>query len=74
MIEVLFGVLLQGLKLWNTKESTKYLDEVIQLQKEWMEEYEKPRSKRSNANLDHIEQRLHIISKGFIASSGKPNS
>lgn len=71
MIEVLFGVLLQGLKLWNTKESTKYLDEVIELQQRWLDEYNKPRSKRSNANLDDIEQRLHIISKHFITSFRK---
>ena len=73
MVEVLFGVLLQGLKLWNTKESTKYLDEVASLQKEWQHEYLKPRELRSNANLDHIEQQLHIISKLFLSSFGKPN-
>ena len=69
MTEVLFGVLLQGLKLWNNKESTKYIDEVYELKKDWLKEYEKPRNKRSNANLDDIEQRLHILSKIFIESS-----
>lgn len=74
MIEVLFSVLLQGLKLWNTKESTKYLDEVLQLQKDWMDEYNKPRNLRSNANLDDIELRLQLISKQFTSSFGKPNA
>jgi hypothetical protein len=74
MIEVLFGVLLQGLKLWNSKESTKYIDEVYALQRSWLEEYNKPRADRSNANLDFIEQRLHILGKLFISSSGKPNA
>ena len=74
MIEVLFGVLLQGLKLWNSKESTKYLDEVLKLQEAWLEEYNKPRDKRSNANLDDIELRLEIIGKHFATSPGKPNA
>jgi hypothetical protein len=74
MIEVLFGVLLQGLKLWNAEESTKYLDEVYGLQKRWLEEYNKPRANRSNSNLDAIELRLHIIGKLFINSFGKPNA
>lgn len=68
MIEVLFGVLLQGLKLWNTKESSKYLDEVLELQRNWLDEYQKPRAQRSNANLDSIEQQLFLISKLFTTS------
>ena len=74
MTEVLFGVLLQGLKLWNTKEANKYRDEVYELQKEWLEEYQKPRAKRDNNTLDELEQRLHLISKLFIDSAGKPNT
>lgn len=74
MTEVLAGVLLQGLKLWNSKESSKYIDEVYQLKKDWVKEYEKSRDNRSNANLDAIEQRLHIISKLFIDTAGKSNS
>jgi hypothetical protein len=74
MVAVLFEVLVQGLKLWNQKESTKYLDEVLDLQRRWLEEYNKPRSKRSNADLDHYEQQLCLISKQFTSSFGKPNS
>lgn len=69
MVEVLFGVLLEGLKLWNSKESTKYLDEVLALKQSWLDEYNKPRNQRSNANLDDIELRLQLISKTFIDSS-----
>jgi hypothetical protein len=65
MIEALFGVLLQGLKLWNTKESTKYLDKVISLRSEWLEEYSKPRAERDNSKLDDIESALYIIARTF---------
>lgn len=73
MVAVLFEVLVQGLKLWNSKESTKYLDEVMKLQKEWLDEYQKPREIRSNANLDDIEQQLHIICKQFVNPPGSKN-
>lgn len=68
MTELLFGVLLQGLKLWNTKESNKYLDEVVRLQSDWLKEYSKPRSKISHADLDEIEIKLAIIAKSFAAN------
>lgn len=74
MVEVLFEVLSQGLKLWNSKESTKYLDEVLALKQSWLDEYNKPRNQRSNANLDDIELRLQLISKHFIDSFRKPNT
>jgi hypothetical protein len=74
MVAVLFEVLVQGLKLWNAKESTKYLDEVLDLQRGWLEEYNKPRALRSNANLDHYEQQLQLISKQFTSSFGKPDA
>lgn len=71
MIELLLGVLVEGLKLKNTLESRKYLDEVIKLRKDWLEEYNKPKSNRSNATLDDIELRLGIIARSFIDTSGK---
>lgn len=71
MNELLFGVLLQGLKLWNAKESGKYIDELYELQKDWVEEYDKPRNQRSNAKLDDIESRLHLLGKLFLDSTGK---
>lgn len=74
MVEVLFGVLLQGLKLWNHKEGTKYIDEVIKLQQDYQNEYNKPRHKRDNNELDSIQLRLELLSKHFIASAGKKDA
>lgn len=71
MTELLFGVLLQGLKLWNTAQANKYIDEVYELQKDWLKEYEKPRKDRDNSNLDYIEQRLQLLSKLFTTTAGK---
>lgn len=74
MIELVFGVLIEGLKLWNAKESNKYLNEVIKLREDWLNEYNKPKASRSNADIDAIELRLGIIAKSFIDSAGKPKA
>ena len=65
MTEILFSVLLQGLKLWNDKQAGKYLDKVISLQNEWLEEYAKPRTERNNSILDETESQLYMIAKLF---------
>lgn len=65
MTELLFGVLLQGLKLWNTEAAQKYHDRVIGLRNDWIKEYSKPRSQRNNSTLDEIQMELEIIAKAF---------
>jgi hypothetical protein len=65
MTQLLFGVLLQGLKILGTQQATKYHDRVLQLRKSWLEEYSKPRSERSNSDLDEIELELAVIAKTF---------
>ena len=65
MTELLFGVLLQGLKIWGTEQAMKYHNRVIELRTEWLAEYSKPRSQRNNSNLDEIQLELEIIAKTF---------
>lgn len=65
MTEVLFSVLLSGLKLWESKESRKYIDKVIELRTNWLAEYSKSRGERDNETLDEIETQLFLISKVF---------
>lgn len=84
MVAVLFEVLLVGLKIWHDKQATKYIDEVVKLQKEWLEEYnkelwyegatEKPSHYRDNNVIDSIEQQLHVIGKIYASTAGKQNS
>lgn len=72
MIKLLFGVLEQGLKLWNTKESRKYLDQMIELKRAWYEEFNK--SNPSDAVLDNIERELRIIGEAFASQIGAENT
>lgn len=70
--ELIMKVLEQGLILWNTSESTKYLDKLIKLKKGWYEEYNKPLDERSDVKLDTIELQLKILCQSFIqAPKGK---
>lgn len=74
-LDLTLGVLKEGLKLWNDKTATKYLDRVIQLEKEYNEEMSKPKDERSDFKLDSILLELRIISQSFVQYPGKrPNS
>ncbi|QDP68082.1 MAG: hypothetical protein Unbinned5081contig1003_14 [Prokaryotic dsDNA virus sp.] len=70
MIESVFKLLEAGLTLWNTKESKQYLKEVINLKKEFYEEFNKDERNRSNAVLDNIKHQLRIIEEGFTSQVG----
>jgi hypothetical protein len=70
-LELALGILKEGLTLWNNKESTKYLDRVIKLEKEYYEELNKPLDARSDYKLDSIMLELTIISRSFVMYPGK---
>ena len=70
-LALLLGVLKEGLALWNNKESNKYLDQVIKLEKAYYEELNKPLDARNDLKLDEIMLELTIISRSFIMYPGK---
>lgn len=65
-LALVLGVLKEGLKLWNTKEGTKYLDRVMVLEKQYYEELSEPESKRSQLYLDSRMRELKLIAKNFV--------
>jgi hypothetical protein len=65
-LELILGVLKEGLKLWNAKEGSKYLDRVIKLEKEYYEELSQPEPKRSQFYLDKRMRELNSIAENFI--------
>jgi len=69
-LSLVLGLLKEGLKLWNTKESNKYLDLVMGLEKEYYEELSLNESDRSQLRLDSIMQDLESIAKNFLKYSG----
>lgn len=74
MVSLVLGVLEQGLRLWNSHESTKYLDKLIKLKKDWYEEYNKPLDQRSDNRLDDIEFELRILAESFVQAAGAKDS
>lgn len=71
MIELLFGVLLQGLKVWSDKDAAKHLNKVYSLKSEWLSEYSKPRGERNNGKLDEIESELYLIARVYAEHGEK---
>jgi hypothetical protein len=70
---LIFGVLEQALTIWNSKESSKYLDKMIELKKDWYAEYNKPLDNRSDVKLDNIELQLRILCQSFIQAPKRKN-
>jgi hypothetical protein len=68
------GVLKEGLTLWNSKESTKYLDRLMKLEKEYHEELNKPIDSRSDYKLDSIMLELTVLAQSFVMYPGKNRS
>lgn len=73
-VQLILGVLEQGLKLWNSKEADKYVSKLIKLKKEWYAEYNKPLNERSDVRLDFIELQLRILCQSFIQAPKRENS
>lgn len=74
LVSSLIGAVEAGLKLWNTKEGRKYLDEILELKQDWVNEYNKETHERSDAKLDLIEQRIMLISELFSSKIGNEDS
>jgi hypothetical protein len=76
-INLFLGVLKEGLKLWNDRQATKYLDRIIQLEKDYYEELNKPDEDQSDYKLDSIMLEFKVISQSFLhypSKRGNPDS
>lgn len=73
MFDLILSLLNTGLQLWLSKEKTKYIDQLMQLQKDYYAEYNKPLADRSDAILDNLCFQLHVIAAAFVTSAGTPN-
>ena len=73
MIESLIEALSAGLGLWKSKESRKYLDKLMKLQKEYYEAINKSENEWDDAVIDNIAFELCILSKAFNSSVGTKN-
>ena len=68
---LVLSVLKEGLKLSNTIIDRKYLDRVIDLEKEFYEELARPDDERSDLSLDNIMLELRTIAAIFAKYNPK---
>jgi hypothetical protein len=71
---VIFGVLGEALKLWNSKEASKYIDQMLKLKARYYEEYSKPPNIRSDVALDAIELHLKHLCEAFVNATQSKDS
>jgi len=60
--------------LWASKEARKYIDRLMELQKAYYEEDNKPDGQRSRAVLDNLEFELRVLAIAFAAEARKPDA
>jgi hypothetical protein len=70
-IGLVLSILKEGLKLSNTIIDRKYLDRVIDLEKEFYEELSRPDDERSDLALDNIMLELKTIAAIFAKYNPK---
>lgn len=68
---LVLSILKEGLRLSNTIIDRKYLDRVIDLEKEFYEELSKPDDERSDLALDNIMLELRTIAAIFAKYNPK---
>lgn len=72
MIETILQLFLVGLSIWEHKEKTKYIDQVVKLRAKYYAENNKPAGSRNDALLDSIRFELLNLADAFaseVASS-----
>lgn len=66
-LRLALSVLEQGLKLWNHREASRYLNEVISLKQDYFNELN--RKDRSDLALDKLSERMRIIAETFATAA-----
>lgn len=74
MFASLLGILGSALSIWDNKEKRKYIDKMLQLKKDYYEEFNKPLAVRSDAVLDNLEFELRNLADAVAADIGKQNA
>ncbi len=71
ILDLVLSILKEGLKLSNTITDRKYLDRVIDLEKEYNEEISKPDADQSDLAIDGILFELETIARNFAKYPSK---
>lgn len=74
MFTLILSLLDTGLKLWLSKEKTKYIDKKMQLERDYYAEINKPEDVRSDAVLDHLEYELRVLARAFATAAASQSN
>ena len=74
IVAELFASIRTGLSIWESKEKTKYLDHLNDLEKKYYEATNLPESQQDHAYIDNLVFQLCLARRAFSASIGSANS
>lgn len=67
----ILGIILAALKIWQSKDARKYIDEYIEIEKLYNTEMNKPDNQRSDAVMDQLEFRFEVTNKALQMDMAK---
>lgn len=68
MLGDLIKAISAGLSIWDSKEKTKYVDQLFKAKEDYYAELSKPLAERSDDELARIKQRVRLINEAFCAA------
>lgn len=71
MFDLILSLLNTGLQLWLSKEKTKYVDQLMALQKAYYAEYNKPADTRDDSVLDNLTFQLRVLAVAFTVAAAQ---
>ena len=74
MIGTVLQILQTALSLWDNHEKMKYIDQVVNLKRDYYAEISKPADQISDAVITNICVELRIISSAFCSAASDKNT
>lgn len=73
-VELVLQILATALSIWDSKEKTKYTDQLISLRAAYYAEWNKPIEERSDAILDNLKFEIKNLAVAFNMAAEKPKN
>jgi hypothetical protein len=70
--ESILGIILAALKIWQSKDARKYIDEYTEILNLYRIEENKPDDERDDNKMDRLEIRFDDVNKALALDMGKP--
>lgn len=70
----ILSILGAGVRLWEHSEKMKYIEELNEIQDKIHQEMQKPQHERDQSMLDHLEWRVLLVGRAWVAQINGSNA